>query len=153
MRTSENGKQFILDREESGRLKTTAYKNKGDIPTIAAGNTRYEDGSAVKLGDRISLERAKQLFDNIILQFEKELLILVTHPLNQNQWDAMMSFIWNFGYQQLKNSKTIAALNAGNIPEFLVRHLTWTHSGNPAFKAGLLNRRNLEQKLFLTPCD
>ena len=63
----------------------------------------------------------------------------------------MMSFIWNLGYYQLVGTKTIKALNAGHIAEFLCRHRTWIRSTNPEFTQGLMNRRKKEQELFNKP--
>ena len=37
-----------------GFTETAVIPTKGDVPTIGHGSTRYEDGTKVKMGDRIT---------------------------------------------------------------------------------------------------
>ena len=59
MRLNEQGYKLIQEFEG---LRLSAYRCSAGVPTIGYGNTRYEDGKLVKMGDRITKERAESLF-------------------------------------------------------------------------------------------
>lgn len=71
----------------------------------------------------------------------------VTFDLNPEQRDALISFAFNIGENNFKNSGAIKALNAGNVDEFLRRHAEWNKSKGKEMR-GLSRRRQQEAKLF-----
>src|SRR5690242_15648284 len=94
MRTSRNGIDLIK-KYEGCKLK--AYLCPANIPTIGFGNTFYEDGRKVKLGDTINQETADELLFNLVPKFEKIVNSKVKVLINQNQFDALVSHTWNTG--------------------------------------------------------
>lgn len=69
-----------------------------DRVTIGYGNTYYENGITVKKGDPIiSLVRAEQLFNNILKTFEALVNQEYSENLNQNQFDALLHYVYNVG--------------------------------------------------------
>lgn len=121
-------------------LKLTAYKCPSGVWTIGWGHT-----AGVKEGDVITQEQAEQLFLKDMKIYESHVNKLVAHKLNQNQFDALVSFCYNCGagnLQKLTKNKTLEQIGQ-NI-------LLYNKSRGKVLN-GLVRRRNEEQKLFLTP--
>jgi|ERR1035437_3142819 lysozyme len=79
---------------------------------------------------------------------------LATVQLNQNQFDALVSFTFNLGSGALAHSTLLKYLNAGNFHDAASQFLVWDKqhvNGALVFSQGLLMRRQLEKTLFLTP--
>lgn len=140
MKTSQVGKDLIKFFEGE---KLTAYLCTSGKPTIGIGSTFYEDGTKVKLGDKITKERSAQLFDNTLKKFEDIVNSSAKKRLSQNEFDALVSHAFNCG-----KSETLYKLVNGKSPELR----TWweTHyilsNGKPS--KGLINRRKAETKLY-----
>ena len=135
------------------------YQDQAKIWTIGFGNTYYEDGTKVTKNDPpISLSRAIELKMNIINQifapavnliFAKE---IAAGKINQNMFDALVSFSYNVGTEGLKTSQVAAKLKAGNKAGAADAMLAWnkvTVNGVKKLSDGLVNRRNKERALFL----
>ena len=58
----------LIKKWESCKLES--YKCPAGLWTIGFGNTFYEDGSKVKQGDKITQQRAEDLFKNLLPKFE-----------------------------------------------------------------------------------
>lgn len=70
--------------------------------------------------------------------------------LNQNQWDALDSFVWNLGAGIFTGTTVGADLRAGNFYAASRVMLLYDHAGGVVL-AGLRTRREAEVRLFLTP--
>lgn len=75
---------------------------------------------------------------------------LVTVPINQNQFDALVSFTFNLGAGNLGKSTLLKTLNNGAYTEAANQFKRWNLAGGKVSK-GLIARRNAEQELFSTP--
>ena len=84
--------------------KLTAYLYPALVWTIGFGNTFYEDGTKVKEGDTITKQRAEDLLKFILVGFEKNVDTFCIDSINQNQFDAILSFCYNCGVGNLKSS-------------------------------------------------
>jgi len=120
----------------------------GDPWTIGYGNTRYEDGSPVRKGDRVTKERGAELFRNILKGFEDKVSVLVKVDLTQGQFDALVSFAYNVGTGALAKSTLLRKLNSGDYSGAADEFLRWNKAGGRVL-AGLTRRRTAERKLFL----
>lgn len=143
MKTSQNGIDLIK-KFEGCRLK--AYKCPANVPTIGYGNTFYENGTKVKIGDNITQKQADDLLLNLLPEYEKTVLNNIKVPLNQNKFDALVSFCWNCG-----SSKTLfSMINSGhsdmNIVNWWVSHYI---TGGGKELPGLIKRRKEEAVLFV----
>jgi lysozyme len=86
----------------------------GDVPTIGMGSTRYEDGSRVQLGDRISRPRAEQLARNLMSQDgERFAATMPGARLNQGEYDVYMNFVGQYGLANWANSSMRRDVLAG----------------------------------------
>jgi GH24 family phage-related lysozyme (muramidase) len=74
---------------------------------------------------------------------------LITVPLNQNQFDALVSFVFNLGSGALQCSTLRRRLNAGAYLEAADEFPKWVYAGGRKLK-GLVRRREAERILFLS---
>jgi lysozyme len=125
------------------------YKCPSGVPTIGYGNTFYENRIKVTLKDPpITKERAEELLKHTLLTFEQYVDSYCTDLLNQNQFDALVSFCYNVGPNNLKNSTLLKKINKNpNYPSIKDEFLKWNKSGGIAL-AGLARRRAAEAGLY-----
>lgn len=107
-------------------------------------------GPDVKAGLTITQQQAEQLLINDLARFNNGVNALVTVKINQNQFDALISFSYNLGLGSLQQSTLLRLLNAGNFQAAADQFPRWDRAGGKEV-AGLLARRNAERALFLTP--
>lgn len=95
MITSQTGIDFIKRFEG---LVLHPYFCSAGKPTIGYGSTFYPDGRRVKFTDKsISKEEAEKLLIDTIKPFERKVNRMVTVPITQNQFDALVSHAFNTG--------------------------------------------------------
>lgn len=147
MKTSDNGVKFF---EEVEGVKLKPYPDSRGIPTIGIGSTMYEDGRKVTLSDPpITEERAYELFHNTLKTYEKGVNDVVTTQLNQNQYDALVSFTYNEGVHAFQNSTMLKLVNARDFQGVANEFSKWEKAG--ADLHILHGRREKEKTLFLKP--
>jgi lysozyme len=122
---------------------------KGDRPTIGYGNTFYDDGTAVELTDApITKSEATKLLKTVVKQFEEGVNEVVKVELNQNQFDALISFVYNVGLGAFKSSTLLKRINNNPLDEDIKYQFSrWNRSGGKVYK-GLKKRRNEEAYLY-----
>ena len=148
MKISEKGLSMI-ERFEGCLLKAS---NKLDgVWTIGYGQTGRYYGKRVRRGMTTTKALAHAwLRDHSIKTYEDAVTQAVKVPLNQNQFDALVSFAYNVGVGALKQSTTLRKLNAGDYAGAADALTMWTKC-NGKVLAGLVRRRKEERALFLTP--
>ncbi len=147
MKINKAGKDLIKTYEG---LRLTAYKCSAKKDTIGYGNTFYEDGSPVKPGDKISMERADKLFGIIVDAFATKVERAVKSKVNENQFAALVSFAYNAGVGHLQSSTLLKKVNANpSDPTIKDEFMKWTRAGGKVLK-GLVNRRTAESTLYFT---
>lgn len=137
----------LIKKFEGCKLK--AYKCPAGIWTIGYGNTFYEDGTAVKSGDEITNERANELFRNIVEQkFAAPVRKVIKSKINDNMFNAIVSFTYNLGIGNLKSSTLLKKVNA-NPNDITIRNefSKWVKSGGKVLN-GLVKRRKAEADLY-----
>jgi lysozyme len=147
MKLNQAGIKLMHDFEG---CKLTAYLCPANVATIGYGNTYYEDGKPVKLGDTITQERANELFNMIAEDFAKRVRTLLRVTLNENQFSALVSFAYNAGVANLNKSTLLRKVNANPLdPTIDAEFLKW-NKANGQVLAGLTRRRQAESKLYFT---
>ncbi|EAC0780244.1 lysozyme [Salmonella enterica subsp. enterica] len=141
MKVSDNGRAFIRAREG---VKLAAYQDGGGVWTIGYGHTR-----GVKQGQVINHEQADEFLNNDLRQVESCISERVTVALNQNQFDALVSFVFNVGRQAFSDSTLLKKLNEGKYRAAADQFTRWVYD-NDKFVQGLHNRRVAERDLFLS---
>ena len=72
----------------------------------------------------------------------------VTAPINQDQFDALVSWVYNLGGGNLKASTMLKVLNAGQYEEVPAQMMRWNKAGGKVLE-GLTRRRQAEANLFM----
>lgn len=142
MKTSPKGISLIKEFEG---LSLDAYLCSAGVMTIGYGHT-----GGVQKGDRITEKKAEELLQDDLKKFENGVLRLVRVPLNQNQFDALVSFAFNLGVGNLGKSTLLRKLNGGDFAGAATEFVRWNKAGGREL-AGLTRRRNAEAELFSTP--
>ncbi len=130
-------------------LRLIAYLCSANVATIGYGSTYYPNGQKVKLGDSITRDEAEELLKVTVKGFEEAVSKAVTVPLNDNQFAALVSFVFNIGKNAFRNSTLLKELNRGNYNQASNELLRWDKAGGRSL-AGLARRRQAERKLFVT---
>jgi GH24 family phage-related lysozyme (muramidase) len=120
------------------------YDDGVGVPTIGYGHTE-----GVEWGQTITQSEAEELLKQDLNYFEKEVTRLVTVPLNNNQFSALVSFTFNVGTGALAESTLLRFLNQGDYIGASQQFGRWVNGGGKEM-AGLIFRRSLERELFLT---
>jgi len=142
MKTSNKGIDIIKEFEGTV-LKV--YKDAVGLATIGVGHL-------IKAGEvftTITQQQAEDLLRKDLVQFENGINQLVTVPLTQNQFDALVSFTFNLGVGSLKSSTLLKKLNAKDYAGASAEFLRWDKAGGNTL-AGLTKRRLAEKALFLS---
>lgn len=99
---SQQGLDFIKGYE---KLRLNAYQDCGGVYTIGWGIIRYKNGAPVQKGDVITLQKAIDEFNYQVERKNGQLTLLVKGiDLTQNQYDALLSFVFNLGSGALATS-------------------------------------------------
>ena len=132
-------------------LRLTAYLCSGGITTIGYGSTFYPDGSKVNLGDIISEQQANELLMETLSQFERVVNELLDGiPVNQNQFDALVSFAFNLGTESLAQSTLLNKVKSNhNDTSIAYEFGRWVLASGQIIN-GLVIRRRKEAELYFS---
>ena len=108
MRTSNKGIELIKSFEG---IKTKAYKCPAGVWTIGYGHTK-----GVQKGDTCTMAQAIEFLKEDLRVFEGAINDLVKVELNQNQFDALVSFVYNVGSGAFQDSTMRIFINKGHFP-------------------------------------
>ena len=147
MKISAMGLELIKEFEG---LSLKPYLDVVNIPTIGYGNTFYKDGKKVTLNDKpISEIEATELLSYVAQKdFGDKILQLVKVPLNQNQFDSLVSFCYNIGMGNFTKSTLLKKINQSDFRGASLEFEKWNKSGGVVL-AGLVKRRLKEKALFI----
>ena len=147
MKISPRGLELIKDFEG---FSSSAYLDVVNIPTIGWGNTFYEDGTKVKLGDQISKTDALKLLEVVANRdFADWIFLSIKVKVTQSQFDAMVSLAYNIGAGAFLKSTLLKKVNAGDFAGAGEEFLRWNKAlGKEVL--GLTKRREREKQLFLS---
>lgn len=148
MKTSPVGLDLIT-RWEGLQLKR--YICPAGKPTIGVGHVILPSEN---IPDVITREFAMELLQKDVERFEKAVNTLITVELNQNQFDALVSFIFNTGEGGLKNTGVSRAVNSRDFKSVPAALRLWNKirvNGVSQENKGLTNRRISEGELFMRP--
>ena len=119
-----------------------SYKCAAGVWTIGYGST-----NGVEEGMEISQERADMLLLEDVEVFEEAVNKLVEVSLEQNQFDALVSWTFNLGSTNLQNSTLLKVLNNKDYEGVPAQIKRWNKAGGEVLQ-GLVRRREAEALLF-----
>jgi lysozyme len=138
----------LIKSSEGLRLEAYPDPGTGASPiTIGYGTT----GPDIKLGMTISKEQAEEFLKRDCEKFEKQVSEMVTVPISDNAFAALVCFTYNVGAGSLKSSTLLKLLNSGAHPEEVGSQFLRWNKANGKTLPGLTIRRQAEKDLFLTP--
>lgn len=141
MQTSQNGIDLIKHFEG---CRLTAYKPVAAEQSYTIGYGHY--GSDVKKGQTITQAQAEALLKNDLVRYENYVKQYVKFGMNQNQFDALVSFCYNCGAGSLQT--LVRNRQPATVAE---KMLLYNKGAGGVVLAGLTKRRQAERELFLTP--
>lgn len=124
-------------------LKLEAYKCPAGVWTIGYGHTR-----GVIPGDAITEAEAEVFLAEDLEDSEDAVNAYVDVKLNQNQFDALVSFVYNLGAGDFRSSTLLRKLNSGDYLGSANEFKRWNKSGGVVLN-GLVRRRAAEANLFI----
>jgi lysozyme len=133
----------LIKKYEGCRL--TAYLCPANVWTIGWGHT-----GGVKQGQVITQAQADDIFIKDLQEFVDGVNKLVKVELNQNQFDALVSFAYNCGVAALQKSTLLEYVNKKQFDKAASEFDKWNKGGEIVLQ-GLVRRRNEEQGLFEKP--
>lgn len=147
MRISSTGIEFLKEVEGFSPI---AYLDSAGHPTIGYGHKILRSDK----WERISEEEASFLLAQDVWKAESDVNRLVTVPLSGNEFDALVSFVFNLGAGALGKSTLLKLLNQKKYAEAALELRHWVKARNPRTKKlevvdGLVNRREKEKQLWL----
>ena len=142
MKTSADGINLIKQFEG---VRLTAYKAIPEEPYYTIGYGHY--GADVSKGMTITQAQADAFLKADLIRYENAVKNTVKIPLNQHQFDALVSFTYNCGSNSLKN--LVGGRTARQIAEKLP---SYCYASGRKLE-GLVRRRKAEKKLFMKEDD
>ena len=139
MKLGERGTEILKYFEG---CKLTAYQDSVGVWTIGYGHTK-----GVYDGMTITQDQAEQMLLSELEEYEVYIKDMVTVPLTQNQFDALVVWVYNLGPTNFRNSTLLKELNAGNYNAAGQEITRWNKAGGKVL-AGLVKRREAEAQLF-----
>ena len=136
--TSQDGINLIKEFEG---LQLESYYCASGVLTIGYGHT----GTDVYIGQRINEQQAEELLRQDLKRFEQGVPGLITVPLLQKEFDAIVSFSFNVGLGGLSDSTFRKRMNRGEDKPTCFREEfpKWVKGGSGVLP-GLVRRRDAE---------
>lgn len=124
-------------------LRLKPYLDSGGKMTIGYGHL-LRNG---EFYSQISKQQADEMLTEDIKVAEAVVKRHVLVDLNQQQFSALVSLVYNIGEGQFKNSTLLKELNSGNLQQAGDEFLRWKHVNGQEIR-GLKRRRMAERLLF-----
>lgn len=133
---------FVAKWEADNKPKLTAYKCPAGKWTIGFGHTKN-----VFPGETITKEEAYRLLEEDLENTKEDLARLIHIDITENEFVALMSFVFNFGLTKCRRYTLFKKINAQDVEGIKE---WWPKYVNPGskFEDGLRMRRNAELELF-----
>lgn len=139
MKTSNKGIELIKLHEG---LKLKAYRCPAGVPTIGYGHTK-----GVKIGQVIT---ETQAHDYLVEDLQDAEQTVIRHRLNinQHQFDALVSLVFNIGAGNFANSTLLKKAKKNTNDATIANEFRkWVYAGG-AVMPGLIKRREAEIRVY-----
>lgn len=147
MQTSEQGIKMIIAFEG---IEEKAYKCPSGVWTIGVGHTGEVDDRPINAGMHITQEKAMQLLRQDLAHFEEYINAEpYAKKLQQHQFDALVSFVFNIGTAAFHSSTMRRKLCSGADNDSVAAEFGRWIYGKKGMLPGLVRRRKIEAEMFL----
>jgi len=141
MKASTKGLLALINHEG---IVLSSYRDSAGVSTIGVGHTAAAGPPIPRQGLTLTLEQAVRLFREDIRRYEAGVERAVKVPLNQHQFDALVSFHFNTG--AVARAAITRHLNAGDKMKAAAAFMNWTRAGGVT--GALSGRRAAERAMF-----
>ena len=123
-----------------------AYLDSVHVPTICTGSTKN-----VFIGQKATLQECEQRLQEDTTYAGKAVGRYVQRKLTQQQYDTLVSFVFNVGETQFYRSTLLRKINAGDCWGAGAEFDRWVYAKGKRLK-GLVSRRADERKQWEEGC-
>lgn len=123
------------------------YLDAAGLPTIGYGHL-LRPGEAEMFAGGISEDAAEELLIKDVGVAERAVLRLINVPLDDGQFDALVSFTFNLGSGALQRSTLRRKVNRQEDGEVAAEFMKWVWAGGRKLR-GLVRRRKAEVEIYL----
>jgi lysozyme len=147
LKTSKKGMEFI--RKYEG-FRAKKYTCAGGFPTIGIGTVIDTKAEEWLLTATITESQAYDLLQKDLAQFERVVNSSVIKPITQNQFDALISFVYNMGPNAFKKSTLLKKVNLNPIDPLIADEFRKWRKAGGKINDGLVKRREAEIALYFS---
>ena len=149
----------LISNDNIEGFRASPYPDGGGVATIGYGTTIYPNGTHVTLKDKpVTKEQAMVYLEYHCTKDAKLIEPLIKVPLNQNQIDAILCFVYNFDVPKFKSSTLLKVINQNpnDFDKIEAQWRRWIYglnikTGKKEIKKGLVKRRVAEFLLYKRP--
>jgi lysozyme len=145
MQTSEHGRKLI---EQFEGLRLHAYRDVVGVWTIGYGHSSYAGKPVPVAGMTITAAQADTILADDLRRVEMGVLAAIKRPMEQGQFDAMVSLAFNIGLAAFRSSSVARYFNRGQPILAANAFRLWTRAGGRELP-DLARRREAERQEFL----
>lgn len=130
-------------------FRSESYQDSVGVWTVGYGSTMWPDGNKVQSGQKMTMLEAEKVMAWELDRKGKVIIsALPTTIINQNQYDALLSFAYNLGVGALLKSTLFKKLKLNpNDESIRAEFMRWVNAGGKTLK-GLITRRKAEADLY-----
>ncbi len=130
-------------------LSLKPYKCSAGVPTIGYGNTFYSDGTKVTMDDKsISKGLALNMLVDIADDFAFDVYNVILKPINQNQFNSLVSIAYNIGINAFSKSTLLKKVKVNPNDETIKNEFLKWNKANGKMIKGLTIRREKECEIY-----
>ncbi len=144
MKTSEKGIDLLKVLEEGKGFSSKSYLCPAGKRTIGYGHVILPDDNII---EPITEEQAEDILEKDVIVAENAINKYVKVPLTQNQFDALVCFVFNVGRTNFKTSTLLKFINDQLWDKIPKQFMRWVYHDKKLIK-GLENRRKIEVRLW-----
>jgi GH24 family phage-related lysozyme (muramidase) len=146
MKISEKGIALIC---EFGGCRTEAFQDAQGTWTIGYGHSSIDGAPAVGPGMTITRDEAVKILTRDLEAFSAGVKSAITATLNDEQFSALVSFAYNVGLGNFRNSLVLKSVNARRFDQVPAELAHWVRAEGKVLPS-LIRRRAAEAALFLS---
>lgn len=144
MKTSEKGIDLLKILEEGKGFSSKSYLCPAGKRTIGYGHVILPDDNII---EPITEDQAEDILEKDVIVAENAINKYVKIPLTQNQFDALVCFVFNIGKTNFKTSTLLKFINEQLWDKIPKQFMRWVYHDKKLIK-GLENRRKIEVRLW-----
>ena len=144
MKTSEKGIDLLKILEEGKGFSSKSYICSAGKRTIGYGHVILPDDNII---EPITEDQAEDILEKDVNVAENAINKYVKVPLTQNQFDALVCFVFNIGKTNFRTSTLLKFINEQLWDKIPKQFMRWVYHDKKLIK-GLENRRKIEVRLW-----